>query len=215
MRAHPCVSEWVVGDEYYFRSEQGKKGLKNKLVLCGKSFFPDNTTLQHGYSRAQTPTHALAVAARGHCTTLTHRAELKLSTHISKSAANAEFYTWIRGKTLFYLLSRTAALVSSVNGNWCHRNFNLSPCSMKWYFSLIWAENKEPEASLASLFTCVFVSGWILSDFDRDMFNICTCQCGLTHFSHTGKGGTHLVRRRKEGWSKPGEDLGERHKRSF
>lgn len=69
-----------------------KKGLKNKLVLRGNSFFPDNTTLQHGSSRAQTPTHARAVAARGHCTTLTRRAGLKLSTHISKSAANAEFY---------------------------------------------------------------------------------------------------------------------------
>lgn len=86
-----------------------------------QQFFPDNTTLQHGYERAQTPTHTLAVTARGHCTTLTREPELKLSTHISSlhAATNAEFSTCIRGKTFFYLVSwKTAAvMVSSVDGN--------------------------------------------------------------------------------------------------
>lgn len=64
-----CVCVCGGGGEYYFRSEQRKKGFKNKLALCGNSF---SQITQHSSTDANAHKHPLTPSQLQHEGTVPH-----------------------------------------------------------------------------------------------------------------------------------------------
>lgn len=68
-RTSVCVRVCGGESEHYFRSEEGKKGLKNKLALCGNSF---SQITQHSSTDTNAHKHPLTPSQLQHEGTVPH-----------------------------------------------------------------------------------------------------------------------------------------------